>query len=293
MKPSTLAPAFLLAVLPLQFSAAAFLSEEETSGPARSEHQAQLSLSVRGTAEADLEDGGDLSTTRVKLGVDYATDRTIGEGSIRVGGFYEASDYDFDDGSLDVDIFGLRLDYSEQSGEEMGWFATVGANFASGEDADFDDGITGFGAGGVVLVLSEDLTIRLGAGGATSLEDDGFFFPVIAVDWAITDRLHLKTFDGVYLTYDLTEDKGTVLDASLRYERRDIRTDDDTDEALLETSFITSLGIRQRVTDAFFVRAFAGIEMERELELFQGSNSVGKEDVDDAAIVGLEGSFSF
>ncbi len=261
-----------------------------------------LNFLASASAKADVEGDEELATSRFQVAVDYSTERTVGEGSIRVGGFYEFSKYDFDNQSTeDVDIYGVRLTYEQVSGEKYGWFFVGGANFANGESAKFDDGITGFGAGGAVFVLSEDLSVRLGVGGMTSIEDSGFFFPVIAIDWAISDRLNLKTLDGIFvnrhnivhLSYDLTGDQGTVVDASIRYERRDVATDDDESEAFLETSFISSVGVRQRIGESFFVRAYAGLETDHEIETFRSSSSLETVEIDDAAIIGLEATFTF
>ena len=62
--------------------------------------------------------------------------------------------------------------------------------------------------------FSENLTLGGGIGIRSQLEDDALFYPIIIVDWQITDRLSFDTRlttgwanqSGAELVYELTED---------------------------------------------------------------------------------------
>ena len=91
----------------------------------------------------------------------------------------------------------------------------------------WNDGVIGGGAGGFSYAFSKDLVIGAGLGIRSQLEDDALFYPIIVLDWQITDRLSLDTRletgwanqSGAELVYQLTDEFDVGLAVVFDYER--------------------------------------------------------------------------
>ena len=157
--------------------------------------------------DGDLDEGGSFNTDSFFLqgGVSHATEygRSI---SLALG--YGFDGYDF---SGDSGFAGLRPWYNIHSfrfsvpvrlkyGNNWSVFVmpTIRTTVESG--ADFDDAITGGGFAGFSYRFSDRLTIGPGIGAVTQIEDSTSVFPVLILNWKMTDRLSLETGRGLGAT---------------------------------------------------------------------------------------------
>ncbi len=72
--------------------------------------------------------------------------------------------------------------------------------FTAESGADLEDAGSGGGFAGFAYRFSDRLTIGPGIGVVTQLEDDATVFPVVIINWKITDRLNLSTGRGLGAT---------------------------------------------------------------------------------------------
>ena len=109
-------------------------------------------------------------------------------------------------------------------GGQVMWSVENGGNWS--------DSVIGGGAAGFSYAFSRDLIIGAGLGVRSQLEDDALLYPIIVLDWQITDRLSLDTRletgwanqSGAELVYELTEEFDVGLAVVFDYER--FRLDD-------------------------------------------------------------------
>ena len=164
---------------------------------------------VRGGAvyqfDSDLDEGGSFSSSRfnIEVGQNYAWSRrdTV---TLTLGYSYDA--YDFSDGEPDgiasgspwEDIHTLSISSPLRMGIGDKWTAFLIPSLRStGESgADFSKTITGGGFTGVSYRFSDRLTIGPGIGAFTQLEDSATVFPVLIINWKITDKFTLETGGG-------------------------------------------------------------------------------------------------
>jgi len=189
--------------------------------------------------ESDLDTGGGFGVNRffIQGGATYMPDfrRSV---SLAVG--YGYDDYFFSGssgfGALSPwgNINSIRVSVPMRYSFNQNWtvfvLPTLRATAESG--ADVADGIAGGGFAGFSYRVSDRLSIGPGFGILTEIEDDPSFFPVLLIDWKITDRLRLETGrglgatqgPGLILGYQVT-DKWNVSIGG-RYERLRFRLDD-------------------------------------------------------------------
>jgi hypothetical protein len=149
--------------------------------------------------ESDIDDGGSFSVNRanVSAGVTRVFDRsrTIG---LSFGYGYDG--YDFSDTAADpwsdIHTLSLALPIRWSLSDSWGLLAipTIRSSGASGSD--FADSLSGGILGGVSYRFGDHLTIGPGIGVLTQLEDDTSIFPILIVQWKITDSLELETGRG-------------------------------------------------------------------------------------------------
>jgi hypothetical protein len=157
--------------------------------------------------DTDMDNGGSFNVNRlfVQGGVSYAPDirKSI---SLSLGYGYDG--YDFSEkvgfGSLDPwkNINGFRISTPViwGFGEKWTLFAIPTLRTTAESGADLDDGITGGGFAGFSYRFSDRLTIGPGIGALTQIEENATIFPVIIINWKITERLSLDTGRGLGAT---------------------------------------------------------------------------------------------
>jgi hypothetical protein len=168
------------------------------------------------------------------------------------------------------------------------WSAETGASLSDGQ------------IGGLLTAasyrFSDRLSIGPGVGVFSELEDDTDFFPILAVDWRITDRLSLNTGRGLGasrgpgLTLNWAANDEWSVSLGGRYEKDRFRLDDRgvaVDGIGESTSTPIFLAVTRKLGDIGRVRAIAGMELNGSLRLEDsGGNLLERTDVDDAPFAG-------
>ena len=259
--------------------------------------------------ETDIEGGGNVDVFRLRFGVTGTAGLTRDlDLAVSVG--YGLDLYDFSGttrlGGVDPwgDIHTLSIGALLSLNLNDDWTAFAGPvfQFAREDNADLDDSFIGGGVVGATYKVSSALTVGGGLGLVSQIEDDPRFFPVIVLDWEISDTLRLTSQttgasgrSGLELVYDLGNDWETAIGGS--YDFRRFRLDDEgiaPDGVGEETRLPIRARLSYRAGDHFVIDLYAGIALSGELEL-QDSNGagIGQEDVDPAGLLGVTVTISF
>lgn len=272
-----------------------------------------LAFSVEGggfyQSSTDLKDSpGSFSVSRgfISIGGEYRWDFRTAAGLSFGAGF---TDYDFNNatGLSDGDPWGRIEDYRIavpirfRVSDTAQAIVIPSVRWEAEDDANLDDGRTYGGIAGVAWRLNETLTIGPGVGVFSRLRGGTQVFPILIVDWSITDRLSLSTGRGLAAT----QGPGLALDYQVaeswtvglagRYENKEFRLDDtgvapggigrDRVYPLVATAVWTPNPLVR-------LSAFAGVELGGTLSLLDDDGNVLQEsDYDPAPIFG--GTFTF
>ncbi len=155
--------------------------------------------------------------------------------------------------------------------------------------------------GAVAWRLNADLTIGPGIGVFSKLEDGTKFFPILAIDWNISDRWNLSTGlglassqgPGLTLSYKLNDDWSFGLAG--RYEDLEFRLDDEGIAAGglgRDQSFPLVLNATLTPNKKFNLSVFAGMEFGGKLKLKDTQDIVIEESKYDPAPI-FGGTFEF
>jgi opacity protein-like surface antigen len=272
-----------------------------------------LSFGLAGDFQAALAadlDGfdGDVSVLRIggALDIGIPIDER-GQLTLTLGERY--SRYDFSDGSAfggaadgeDFDLLETTIGatYFRQLNQQYSLLVLAGATFAGESGVDVDDAATFYGGVGVRYQWTEDFAITLGGIGSTEIEDDPSFFPLIAIEWQINDRLLLTTQRGASLSYQFDEAGMWTADLTVMFEGSRYRLEDDhrgrlSDGVVDDQSVPIVLGVTYRPSQTFSVRGYAGAVAWQEYT-FEDSDGlrIREFETDPTAIFGLELSIDF
>lgn len=257
--------------------------------------------------EADLEDSGSFSRTMARARISaplYRSEETVA--ALSFG--YQFESFDFSGLSTDPwdELHRLRLGLVLKSDlvNDWSWLALswMGADVEPGSD--WGESITFGGVGGVWYEFSDRLSLGLGAGISSRLEDDPSIFPILILDWKLSPCLTLTTIPpegfrvgpGVSLRWDLRED----LDLALIYQYQGDQQRLDENSAASPDGIgefrqsRVALSATKRFGDAFSLTGHAGVAFGGELELQDaGGDTLSKQDFDSSLVIGLEGSLRF
>lgn len=254
--------------------------------------------------DADLTDtGGSFNVDRwfVNAGVTYAWSKrdmvgiTVGAGK----GIYEFDGLgSFGNGQPWGDISDTRLSMVGRMGigetSVVTIVPTVRVNGESG--ANTGDSTTYGMFAAFTWQLSENLTIGPGLGVFTKLDDGVRVFPVLAIDWNITDRWKFSTGGGagssqgagLTLSYKLNEDWSFGLTG--RYENLEFRLDEKGVEPGgigKDKSLPVVASVVLKPNRVFSLSLFAGVQWMGKLELEDASgHKIQESDYDPALLVG-------
>lgn len=287
------------------------MAQEEERG---SDLTFRLTGSQRYAFDADIDGGGEVSVARTTLG--FSMGGALGDRGARwgflAGGEYSRYDFGgattFVPGSADpfddlwIATFGPQLIVPLGEGP-WSLYGSVVLRFAGEDDAVFDgDSMTVRVVGGARWQASEELALTFGAFVSTQIEDDVRVFPLVRVEWQISDRLRLDTGGveargpGVSLTYDLTDSLSLALIGA--YENRDYRLSDGN--AALPSGVIRdsrvpiSLELAWRPTPALELGFEAGVIAWQEFDVGNAQGvKIGDQETDPAAFLALRASFRF
>jgi len=253
-------------------------------------------------SEADLNDStGGFSKDRwfVSAGVDYAFSRRSSIG-ISVGG--GKSNYDFNDETgfgggapwNKIDDTRVTMNGRFGFGETGSIFIIPTLRFNGEKDASSSDSRTWGVFAAATWKVRENLTIGPGVGIFSRLESGTKIFPVLAIDWDISDRWNLSTGrglassqgPGLTLSYKLNDDWSFGLNG--RYENLEFRLDDEgpapggvgRDESI---PMVFSANLTPNKMLNFSV--FAGLEFAGKLKLKDSMDVLVEESKYDAALL--------
>jgi len=261
--------------------------------------------------DTDLKDGdGSFAVDRwfVSGGVDYVWDQRTSLGFSIGGG---NSDYEFDDltslggggpwGEVEDSRASITGRFGFGDSAVVLISPTVRSNGERG--ADSGDSLTYGVFAAVVWQLNQDLTIGPGVGVFSRLEDSARVFPVLAIDWNISERWNLSTGrglassqgPGLRLSYELNQDWSFGLAG--RYEDIEFRLDDEGAAAGgvgRDQSFplvaIATLKPNSKLTFS----VFTGLELGGTLKLMDSKGiKVDESDYDPAPLFGATFEFRY
>jgi hypothetical protein len=235
-------------------------------------------------SEVDLKDGtGDFSVDRWFLGagLNYSWDARTSVGASIGGG---KSIYDFNEltgfgsGEPWGTIEDSRLSVSARFGVgEKGMALIIPTVRFNGEKGAGNSDSRTFGLFGAVFWrLNQDLSIGPGIGVFSRLEGSTKFFPILAIDWNITDRWNLSTGrglassqgPGLTLSYKLNDDWSFGIAG--RYEDLEFRLDDEGVAAGgigRDQSFPLVINAELKPNKKITLSVFAGLEFGGKLKL--------------------------
>lgn len=259
---------------------------------------------------ADLDIGGDVAITRGfgQVGVSYGFTPRSSIGLALSAGF---TDYDFGGGAtlggvkpwerIDEYRISLPMRFGVADGIDAFLIPSVRWNGESG--ADSSDSRTEGVLAGASWRLAPTFAIGPGLGVFTELDDETNVFPILLLDWDVTDRLKVGTGSGFGATqgpgleasYRL--DDGITVTGGFRYESVRFR---------LDSNGPTPNGIGETQTTPIYlqatwapsplasVSAIAGVDVMGEVTLRDpAGNRIESRDVDPAPFLGLSGRLRF
>ena len=253
-------------------------------------------------SEADLTDStGGFSADRwfVSAGMDYVWDRRTSLGFTVGGG---KASYEFTDltgfGGGDpwdkVEEARISLTWRFGFGETGSMIIVPTARIYGESGASAGDSSTYGLYAAAAWRINENLTIGPGFGVFSRLEDGTRIFPILAIDWDISERWNLSTGrglaaslgPGLYLSYELNDDWS--LGVAGRYEDIEFRLDDEgvapggvgRDQSM-PLVFMATLEPSRK----FSLSVFAGVEVNGELKLKDALGDVVEETSYDPAPV--------
>ncbi len=258
--------------------------------------------------EADTDDG-DASVSVFRAGGGVSAGWSATEAlDLSFGVSYDYSNYDFEATPdilapiLEDDPFDeFHLVSFSGSGRyqlDTSWSVLLGGFARAGWEsgADTADAWTGGGYGAVGFELGETLALGFGVGATTQHEDDPFVFPLITIQWQITERLRLENQRlGARLTYTATDEFD--LYARIEYTRREYRLDDHPaigDGVFRDERLPVGLGAEWRPIGGLSVALEAGAMVFTRIKFFDDDGDrVESTQVDPAAYLLLRLEYTF
>ncbi|NEV61899.1 hypothetical protein [Thiorhodococcus minor] len=191
-----------LTLVPLLYVGTPVADEGSTAGM-----QSQWTPYVRGgyvhQLGSELEGGGNFSVDRAFLqaGLTYAMGRQR-RISLAIGAGTDSYDMSAGLGLADapwerVDQLRLSLPITWAFDERWSLFALPTLRSQGESGVGSTDATTGGALAAIAYRVGERLTIGPGLGALTQLEDSISLFPILVIDWQITDRLSLQTGRGL------------------------------------------------------------------------------------------------
>lgn len=265
-------------------------------------------VTVRGGAvhqlDSDLDAGGKYSVDRaaIELGLGYATGPRDSFG-LSLG--YSVDDYSFDgDAGLaaldpwgEINEYQLSASIRRGIGERFDLFALPFVRWSTEDGGDRGQGRTTGLIAGINYRVNDRLRIGPGFGVFEEIEDGVSAFPILLIDWQITDTLSLETGGGLAATrgpgleLKSTAFDGWTLGLGARYENFQFRLDEvgtAPDGVGEEEAVLSYLVASYEAHPAFTLSVVAGMEFAGELTLRDADGTkLASDDADPAPYLGL------
>lgn len=282
--------------------------------PAAPAAESPWSFSLRGGFihhfETDLDKQGDFSINRffIQGGPVYAPDHRR---SVALTAGYIFDEYDFSDGLLIPgqapweDIHTVRLGAPVRWDMENNWtlFALPSLTWSAEGGADRADALTGGAFAGAAYRFSDRLTVGPGVGMMSQLEESASVYPLLLLEWKMTDRLTLATgkssaaMQGPGLTLEWRATERWHLLFGGRYEQMRFRLDERgavPGGVGEKTSFPLFIGATCEISPKVRADIVGGVALGGELSLEdRDGRLMAKEDFEPAVFLGaaLAGRF--
>lgn len=254
--------------------------------------------------DTDLDEAGSYSATRftIQAGQGYAWDRRT---SISLSLGYSYDGYSFSSGIgtasfapwEDIHSFSLGLPIRKGFGDAWAGFLIPSLRSSGEGGATFNETITGGVLTGVAYRFSDRLTLGPGIGVISQLEESATVFPVIIIDWKITDRLSLTTGRGLGatlgpgLTLNYKANRSWKFALGGRYEKLRFRLDHDgavADGVGEDTSFPLFTSCTYSFDPKTQLSLVGGIELGGDLVVEdEKGNEIRKESYDPGGFLGV------
>ena len=196
---------------------------------------------------------------------------------------------------------GARLRYALTDAWTV--YANPSLRFTAERGASLDDGRTAGLLAGAGYRVSDRLTIGPGFGVFSEIEDDTSVFPILVIDWKITDRLSLETGRGFAasrgpgLQLRWTHSEHWQFAAGARYEKNRFRLDDDgiAPGGVGEDTAVPVFVLAEyRLSPGARLSVFGGAEIDGRLRLEDASGrKVDESDLSSAPFLGASFQVSF
>lgn len=256
--------------------------------------------------DTDLEEGGSYRATRfnIEAGQGYGWNR---RNSVTLALSYSYDGYSFSsDNSSGIaalkpweDIHSVNLSLPVRWGVNNDWSTfLIPSVRSSGESgANFSDTITGGILAGFAYRFGDTLTIGPGLGVISQLEENATVFPILIINWKITDKLSLETGrglaatlgPGLTLNYKASERWSLLLGG--RYEKLRFRLDEQgrVPNGIGEDSSIPLFaGATYAFNPKSSISLVGGVELAGELrQEDEEGNRISKETYDPTGFLGL------
>ncbi|MGE9295653.1 MAG: hypothetical protein ACQKBV_05140 [Puniceicoccales bacterium] len=257
---------------------------------------------------SDLQENynGDLGAARYTTGIDYATNWN--RGFWRAGVSYEYNDWQWggpeyfgDTTEINFNtIFGQRFLDSD-----WGLVAVLGASLGA-ENNGGNFGRGGSYRAGLALTYywGDWNSFSFGAMAIGQEESDMYVLPLPILNWQITDRLNLRTFNGFTLSYDVMGDNSTSVDLTSEYESDLFRLKTRPSNPLVTGTFtstptvekeavVVATGITHRFTEMFYIRGYVEGIVYRKFEFRENHSTFRTIKTDPTIALGFQGGINF
>ena len=202
-----------------------------------------------------------------------------------------------------IHSFRLSAPIRFTKGQNWSYFIVPTVRITGERGADLKDSFTGGGFAGFSYKFNERLSIGPGLGVITQIEDSASIFPVLIINWKITDTLSLETGrglgatlgPGISLNWRMTQQWHFTLGG--RYEKLRFRLDENggtPDGVGQDESLPLFLGVTYNFSNSKKLSLIGGIETAGELQLEDhDGNVLEQQDYESATFLGFSFYFRF
>ncbi len=255
---------------------------------------------------ADFEDGAGQASVQ-RMGWDALIGRELDGGSNVIFSLHtEASFYDFKGatsliaGSSDPfnDVYETALGMSvlSQQVNRRAWFAGFEFYLGGEDNVDLGDALSIGGLGGLRYEVHDDLTITVGLGMRTRLEDDPWVVPFLGFEWQLDENTELVS-EGSSVSLRRKLSSNWDLSLGAIYDQRQYRLNDNNPlpgGVLRDESIQAFSGLRWRPSTNTSLDLTAGYLLWREFTTRSSSGfSAGEIETDPEPYFGLQLRFEY
>ncbi len=272
------------------------------------EFDAKLDFFYTNQFNSNIDNGGEIGISRGGLELRLGK-KVTDQDSMKFKFKAMRDDYDFGG----VAGLGLQNPWSSIDTVDfaLSWFHAVDQDktlFAAGlvrssYEHDFSDGLVGGGSAGFIQRYSPTLTLGLGVGIIGQIHDDPYVFPVLVLDWEISENLRVTSDlvtrfgsqTGVELVWTPNSEWSVGVGISYDYSRFRLNDSGIAPNGAGEaTSWPLSFRATRHVSPDFDITFYGGVVYNGELRLFdQARNQLSIDNYDEAGVIGIMGQIRF